>query len=45
MSLDKYAHQTDQSFGYEIKETEEYENYFIHKIKNDFANVSFHPRS
>ena len=31
-SLDKYAHQTDQSFGYEIK-TEEYENYFIHKIK------------
>ena len=32
-SLDKYVHQADQSFGYEMKETEEYENYFIHKIK------------
>ena len=31
--LDKYAHQVDQSFGYEIEETEEYENYSIHKIK------------
>ena len=32
-SLDKYAHQTDESFGYDVEETEEYENYFIHKIK------------
>ena len=32
-SLDKYAHQTDQSFSYEVEETEEYEDYFIHKIK------------
>ena len=32
-SLDKYAHQTDESFSYDVKETEEYENYFIHKIK------------
>ena len=32
-SLDKYAHQADRSFSYEVKETEEYENYFIHKIK------------
>ena len=31
--LDEYAHQADQSFSYEVKETEEYENYFIHKIK------------
>ena len=23
-SLDKYAHQTDQSFSYEVEETEEY---------------------
>ena len=32
-SLDKYAHQTDESFSYDVEETEEYENYFIHKIK------------
>jgi PhoPQ-activated pathogenicity-related protein len=32
-SLDKYAHQMDESFSYEVEETEEYENYFIHKIK------------
>ena len=32
-SLDEYAHQADQSFSYEVKETKEYENYFVHNIK------------